>query len=286
MKLVPFYIKLGVCIVIVNCIGVYLQELREFFSTRQLEELLVSFCVKADSSTQEFVDEFLKLKREFQNEDLKTDCMAVIDILHTATEVRRFLTNRGVFKSQTGWLVDISFGDYVFSIVSQAFSPVLSREANYSSKTFIPNKQILEILILVLQHAAMNGFLPLEATVLSTSLSWLLLLLDQDTESDNGFRFALTSELHFRTTEEALLYTRGLLERTRRYTEMYQDVVAGVFPEAAELIGKPLGVPEHAIRVFAEADVRSSLSYQVNCCRLFWRTVWAKHSLNGNKLNF
>jgi phosphoglucan,water dikinase len=54
------------------------------------------------------------------------------------------------------------------------------------------------------------------------------------------------------------------LDRARRLAESYTDRINAAFPPLAQAIGQPLGVAEHAIRVFAEGAVRGHVVFQLS----------------------
>lgn len=236
----------------------FCEELREFFNARGLDDLLATISGHVDESTERLAHEFLKVKHAAHDSN---DSTTVREALHLATRLReKLMVHRGLSTNQTVWLLDIALEEYVFATIS--YAPLLSNDSKMDVEDVQnPMQQRLRLLIIGLEHICLNGFLPTEGTVLARSLKWFLSLLE-DHGSSNGFR--LHSQPYFKKEEEALIYLRGILDRTRRYTESYVDIVSRIFMQAADSVGRPLNVPKHAIAVYSEADVRSSMAFQVS----------------------
>ena len=63
---------------------------------------------------------------------------------------------------------------------------------------------------------------------------------------------------------EQLLRLKATVERCRRVAELYSDEVISSLLARAERLGQALGVAEHAIRVFCEAEIQSHLVFQLS----------------------
>jgi phosphoglucan,water dikinase len=57
---------------------------------------------------------------------------------------------------------------------------------------------------------------------------------------------------------------RASLDRAQRVCAAHADALLAVLPGAASRMGPPLGVPEHAVATFAEAEVRASVAFQLS----------------------
>ncbi|MCK4727584.1 MAG: hypothetical protein KAT27_01545, partial [Desulfobacterales bacterium] len=66
-----------------------------------------------------------------------------------------------------------------------------------------------------------------------------------------------------RDTQE-LIRLKATLDRCGRLAEAYCDKILALFPEKVERLGRALGVAEHAIKSFCEADIRSHLIFQLS----------------------
>ncbi|CEM11132.1 unnamed protein product [Vitrella brassicaformis CCMP3155] len=65
-------------------------------------------------------------------------------------------------------------------------------------------------------------------------------------------------------TREEQLLLKATLERTRRLAEAYCDLVLSIYPPRVQDLGRAFGAPHHAIQVFAEADIRANVTFQVS----------------------
>lgn len=49
-----------------------------------------------------------------------------------------------------------------------------------------------------------------------------------------------------------------------RLTQTYTDTLSQVYQAPSQTLGKALGVAEHAVRVFTDSEVRSSIMLQLS----------------------
>ena len=54
------------------------------------------------------------------------------------------------------------------------------------------------------------------------------------------------------------------MERTRRVAERYTDALLDLYVEKSQALGTALGIPDHVIQTFTEAEVRASIVFQVS----------------------
>jgi phosphoglucan,water dikinase len=64
--------------------------------------------------------------------------------------------------------------------------------------------------------------------------------------------------------EDLALRLVSAMERTRRVAERYTDTLLGLYVERSQALGSALGIPDHIIQTFTEAEVRASLVFQVS----------------------
>jgi phosphoglucan,water dikinase len=90
----------------------------------------------------------------------------------------------------------------------------------------------------------------------------------------SGFRVeechAVESELKFWRQKsepqeiQQLIRFKAAIDRCQQLAEDYCDKILGLFPEKVERLGRALGVAEHAIKVYCEADIRRHLVFQLS----------------------
>ncbi|XP_020571263.1 phosphoglucan, water dikinase, chloroplastic-like [Phalaenopsis equestris] len=60
------------------------------------------------------------------------------------------------------------------------------------------------------------------------------------------------------------LRLKATLDRARRMIEEYSEALLQIFPEKVERLGKALGIPSNSVRTYTEAEIRSSIIFQVS----------------------
>ena len=66
------------------------------------------------------------------------------------------------------------------------------------------------------------------------------------------------------TQRDAALRLKASLQRVRRLTQAFSQLVLGTLAPVAAQLGAALGVPEHVGAVFAEAEIRASVVFQLS----------------------
>eukprot|EP00923_Selenidium_pygospionis_P007777 GHVN01013240.1.p1 GENE.GHVN01013240.1~~GHVN01013240.1.p1 ORF type:complete len:1179 (+),score=282.88 GHVN01013240.1:143-3679(+) len=76
---------------------------------------------------------------------------------------------------------------------------------------------------------------------------------------------------------------RAMVSRTRRLSETYAELVLEVFPRTALALGKLVGAAPHSVKMFAEADIRGNLMFQISkiTSHLLSR---CRHALNDHSI--
>ena len=215
---------------------IFHEELKEFFNARSLDDRLKALRSKATPSLATLVDRFLGQKA---NVGLPEQ----LGLLQTLTELRGAFANlvsgKSAHETQEIMLADISLEDFAFTLLSQISNACDKAAPDEAMKAGT------ESLILALTNLSLNGINPPETlAVLSELRSW-------------GIPRPATGR------EEILRLGASLL-RCRRLAQDFSAQVIAVFANEAEKLGRALGVAEHACRVFAEADIRSHLIFQVS----------------------
>jgi phosphoglucan,water dikinase len=134
-------------------------------------------------------------------------------------------------------LADIALEDFAFVLLSKMNSAL---EAAPDDQFWEP---ALDTLPLVLANLELSGVVPEESRIVQTELhAWR-----------PGFDPA---------ERESLLRLKASVDRGRRLAEDYSDRILNLFPQRVEKLGRALGVAEHAIRVFCDAEIRGHVVFQ------------------------
>jgi phosphoglucan, water dikinase len=236
---------------------IFHEELKEFFNARSLDQRLTALLQMADADLSRLIDSFLKQKSESSSppkQDDKTESStADLSLLDALTTLRRRLLadarSQGNAQAQPFLLADIgleAFGFVLLSRLINAFEAVNSvsegKKPESRSQDWLP---LMDALRLTLVNLELSSVAPEECGALDSEL--------------NAWRrdFSPTSRGH-------LLRLKATVDRSRRLAENYTDGIVALFAKQAQMLGHALGVVEHAVRVFCEAEIRGHLVFQLS----------------------
>jgi phosphoglucan,water dikinase len=215
---------------------IFHDELKEFFNARSLDERLTALLPEADASEAGLIHSFLRQKAD-------TTLTGQFDALQTLTELRRsFLgavgKNPGL-ETQERLLADIGLEDFAFVLLSEM------ENAFDAAKAGTAWELLLDTLRLTITNLALSGIEPEECRAIEAELlAWRQPFDPSD--------------------REQLLRLKATADRARRLAEDFSDRVTALFPPRVEKLGRALGVAEHAIRVFCDAEIRAHLVFQLS----------------------
>src|SRR5262249_976837 len=136
-------------------------------------------------------------------------------------------------------LADIALEDFAFVLLSEIVNACDQPEAGSSTGCQT------EALTLALQNLVLSGIDPADRPAVQNELkAW-------GSPSREANR-------------KDLLRQKATLQRSRRLAEDFGDRIVALFSIRAEKLGRALGVTEHAIRVFSEADIRRHIVFQIS----------------------
>lgn len=211
-------------------------ELREFFNAGSLEEQLNVRMSQAGPEEAELVRRFLEAKQ-------KPDptLHSRLDCLESLTELRRLLSlqikNHPGSDSQRALSADLGLDDYAFVLLSQ-----LGNDLN-AAKDNRPVEFMLRVLVLAATNLDFSQVRPEESRALATDLTaWRQNFVPTD--------------------REQLLRLKATGDRAKRLADDFADQLTALFLPRVELLGQALGVPQSAIRVFGDAEIRGAMIFQ------------------------
>jgi phosphoglucan,water dikinase len=215
---------------------IFHEELKEFFNARSLDEQLNALIPAANSNGAELIRSFFEQKP-------KTGFAEQLATFETLTELRDSLAAE-IQKQSNGtrqdfMRADIGLEDFAFVLLSQLLNGFEASEPRRSGA------DLLEPLTLGLRNLALSGISADECGAITAELdAWTQNLDPND--------------------REQLLRLKATVERCRRVAETYSEQVISALLSRAEQLGRALGVAEHAIRVFCEAEIRRHLIFQLS----------------------
>jgi phosphoglucan,water dikinase len=211
-------------------------ELREFFNARTLEEQLAARSSNARATEVELTGRFLETKRR-----LGPSVSSHLDCLKSLTELRREfdrqITVSPGSETQEALLADIRLEDFAFVLLSQF--------ANHLGGVAEPDlvDGLLQGLALSALNAALSGVLPEESRAIASD-------------------FEAWHQDFSRSDHELLLRLKATADRAKRLAEDFTDHITKLFMPRVDFLGHALGVPDHAIKVFGDAEIRGHVVFQ------------------------
>jgi phosphoglucan,water dikinase len=260
------------------------EELKEFFNAQSLDQQLTALLPVANADLFRLIESFLKQKSGYSSsfhasktetglraaskallpklndeaEQLTTPS-ADLALLDALTELRRsFLAaarSQRNDQTQPFLLADVGLEAFTFVLLSRlintfefsnpgsaANSVGEAQKPESRSRDWLP---LMDALRLTLVNLDLSSLAPEECCALDSELSaW---------RRD----FAPTSREH-------LLRLKATVDRSRRFAEDYTGRIVALFAERAQMLGHAMGVAEHAVRVFCEAEIRGHLVFQLS----------------------
>ncbi|KAG1668382.1 hypothetical protein FOA52_004892 [Chlamydomonas sp. UWO 241] len=243
----------------VNEFKIFIRELREFFNASGLEDVLAKTADVLDEAHGSAVGQLLSAKRkvESNNKPLLEDLMA---LLFSATQVRTFYAaglqaglrndiGDDVLEMRQRWrLCEVRLEEYCFVVLSRIVN-VLEEQGGAQTLSTAANT------VWALPLSALTA--GLRNLGLSQYKAKELLALENELQAWHAAAPLVSSK-------DTALRAKASLDRILRLSAEYSDALMGVYAIPAAALGKALGVPPHMATVFGEAEVRSSVAFQVS----------------------
>ncbi|KAK9288175.1 hypothetical protein L1049_016624 [Liquidambar formosana] len=265
---------------------IFHRELKDFFNAGSLAEQLESIRVSLDQWNLSALTTFLECKKSLDNlEDssnvLKNkgiDClMKTIQSLNALREVivkglesgvRNDAPDAAIAMRQKWRLCEIGLEDYSFVLLSRflnALDAVGGADrlaANVESENVSSWNDPLSALIVGIRQLGLSGWKPEECTAIGNELlAWQEKGLSEKEGSEDGKTIWA-------------LRLKATLDRSRRLTEDYSEVLLQIFPQKVQMLGKALGIPENSVRTYTEAEIRAGVIFQVSkLCTVLLKAV-------------
>jgi phosphoglucan,water dikinase len=213
------------------------EELKDFFHAGTLKELLSRMIEKG-----EFDD--IPALREFVTAlDHPGDPMERLSLL---TRIRSRIGEKILLDSSAASLrlqtVDVRLEDNSFALLSTIINDIEGRLKRHGQ---LPWQKALRASLLATANIRLGGFDAEECFAIEAEITAILSVLDT-------------------SRRDHLLRLRASADRSVRLAESYSDRVLSLFSEKATTLGRALGVKEHAIKVYAEAEIRNHPVFQLS----------------------
>jgi phosphoglucan,water dikinase len=217
---------------------IFHEELGEFFNAPALERRLEAIAPTLPPEDLAGLKRVVALKAKPNRSDAE-----LLVLLEELVALRTALSGEAAeaesAEVQCRRSADIELEDYAFALLSEMANR-LQDQARPG-----PWDSFFRTLAVALTNVRLSGIEPDECCVLLAELgAW-----------SPGFDCA--NRLHG-------MRLKATLERAQRLAEHYTDQVLALFPGRVTALGRMLGVAEHAIAVFCEADIRGNVIFQLS----------------------
>lgn len=212
------------------------RELKEFFNASSLDERLQTLLPAASETDAHLI-------RRFLAEKTQTAPAGQIAAFNSLAELRRRLLNGAELvpgrENPELLLADIGLDDFAFVLLSEILNAF---EAGSAGPAWEPWLEVLQQTVVNLE---LSRIAPEECGAIDAELS--------------AWRTAFAA-----ADREQLLRLKATVSRARRLAESCSDRIMALFPRRARTLGHALGVPPPAIQIFAEAEIRGHLIFQLS----------------------
>jgi phosphoglucan,water dikinase len=215
---------------------VFHRELKEFFNASSLGERLQALLPAVGGKVSQLIREFLAAK----SQDAPAGHLAAFAAL---TELRRCLAgeiDRAPALERAEFVqAEIALEDFAFALLSEIINELEAAGVGARWET------LLGVMRQAMANLELSGVEPEESRATGAELdAWRT---DFDA-ADRG----------------QLLRLKATVGRARRLAEHFGDRIQALFPQRAQVLGGALGVDGNAVKIFAEAEIRRHLVFQLS----------------------
>ncbi|KAG9447465.1 hypothetical protein H6P81_013593 [Aristolochia fimbriata] len=265
---------------------IFHNELKDFFNAGSLVEKLESITESLDEQNSSILAKFIECKKkldkfeESQNSSRGGGIELMVETLQSLTGFREVIVNglqsglrndapdTAIAMRQKWRLCEIGLEDYAFVLLSRILNVLediggsswLSHNAR--SKNVASWNDPFGSLITATHQVALSGWKSAECHAVENELlAWQRKGISEKEGDEDGMTIWG-------------LRLKATLDRARRLTEEYSELLLEIFPEKVQKLGRALGIPENSINTYTEAEIRSGVIFQVSkLCTLLLKSV-------------
>jgi phosphoglucan,water dikinase len=222
---------------------IFHEELKEFFNASSVEARLKALPLQTGGDGANLVHTFFEQRKD-------GGITGQLVLLSTLTHLRTWL-NKQLRKApgpvaQDFILADIGLEDFAFVLSSELLNSLERASAvKEPNQRAAPWLRCLGVLRMLTANLALSNIQPEECEAIGSELQAWAKQFDP-------------------AARDELLRLKATVERSRRLAEDYSGWIIELFAPCAEKLGRALGLAEHAVGVFCEADLRSHLVFQLS----------------------
>lgn len=255
---------------------IFHRELKDFFNAGSLTELLDSVKESLDDRSLKALNLFLECRRRLEefpeNKTSHRDgaVSLLMDTLESLTNLRSLIVkglesglrndapDSAIAMRQKWRLCEIGLEDFSFVLLSRFLNELEALGGsswlanNVNSRNFEFWNTSLGALIAGIHQVGLSGWRQEECEAIrSEILAWKLKGLSDREDSEDGKHIWA-------------LRLKATLDRARRMTEEYSEVLLQIFPDKVEKLGQAFGIPSNSVRTYTEAEIRSGIIFQIS----------------------
>ncbi|GAB2221724.1 hypothetical protein Droror1_Dr00012910 [Drosera rotundifolia] len=258
--------------VFVEQFKIFHQELKDFFNAGSLTEQLDSIRNSLDEKGQSVLSLLLEQKKaldDFGGSDSKLfdHLLSALQSVNAMREVlmkglesglRNDAPDAALAMRQKWRLCEIGLEDYSFVLFSRFLNSLdATGGASWLVET-LESKHVnswngpLDALLIGISQLGLSGWKAAECSAIRNELhAWKEKGLSEKEGSEDGKKIWA-------------LRLKATLDRSRRLTEEYSDILLEIFPQKVEILGKAFRIPENSVRTYTEAEIRAGVIFQVS----------------------
>ncbi|XP_048629319.1 phosphoglucan, water dikinase, chloroplastic-like [Brassica napus] len=259
---------------------IFHNELKDFFNAGSLTEQLDSMKVSMDERGLSALTLFLECKERLDASGESSNVLELIKTMHSLASLRETIVkelNSGlrndapdaaIAMRQKWRLCEIGLEDYFFVLLSRFLNAVETMGGAVKLAKDVGSKDVsswndpLDALVLGVHQVGLSGWKQEECLAIGNELlAWRERdLLEKEGEEDGKTIWAMR--------------LKATLDRARRLTAEYSDLLLQIFPSNVEILGRALGIPENSVKTYTEAEIRAGIIFQISkLCTVLLKAV-------------
>ncbi|KAJ4870584.1 hypothetical protein Rs2_47806 [Raphanus sativus] len=259
---------------------IFHNELKDFFNAGSLTEQLESMKISMDGRGLSALNLFFECKERLDASGESSNVLELVKTMHSLASLRETIIkelNSGlrndapdsaIAMRQKWRLCEIGLEDYFFVLLSRFLNAVESMGGagqlakDVESRSVASWKDPLDALVLGVQQVGLSGWKQEECLAIGNELlAWRERdLLEKEGEEDGKTIWAMR--------------LKATLDRARRLTAEYSDLLLQIFPPNVEILGRAIGIPENSVKTYTEAEIRAGIIFQISkLCTVLLKAV-------------
>ncbi|KAJ4872805.1 hypothetical protein Rs2_45532 [Raphanus sativus] len=259
---------------------IFHNELKDFFNAGSLTEQLDSMKISMDERGLSALNLFFECKERLDASGESTNVLELIKTMHSLASLRETIVkelNSGlrndapdtaIAMRQKWRLCEIGLEDYFFVLLSRFLNALETVGGAVQLAKDVDSKDVsswndpLDALVLGVHQVGLSGWKQEECLAIGNELlAWRERGLPEKEGEENG-----------KTIWAMRL--KATLDRARRLTSEYSDLLLQIFPPNVEILGRALGIPENSVKTYTEAEIRAGIIFQVSkLCTVLLKAV-------------